>query len=98
MVGATDAAALTCACSTSITNLDVPVDRDYVKSYENRTQMFNCEQSHQQGQKCLYNTNYVQQHQKCLVCNPLVKCNIIIVKCTHTLKQKRDLHEKHHSI
>ena len=44
----------------ALLDVDAPVDRDYVKSDENRTQTFNCEQqSHKQGQKCLLNNNYI---------------------------------------
>ena len=62
MVGATDIAVLTHErhVAQALLDVDAPVDRDYVKSDENRTQTFNCEQqSHKQGQKCLLNNNYI---------------------------------------
>ncbi len=83
----------------ALLDVNIPVDWHYIKSDENRIQMLYCEQhAYQQGQKCSLNTNYFQHHQKWrLVRNPFVKCNNKNAKHTHTVKQKRDLHEKHHS-
>ena len=43
----------------ALQDFDIPVDWDYVKSDESRTQMLSCEQQvYEPGQKCLLNTNY----------------------------------------
>jgi hypothetical protein len=58
----------------ALQGVNITVDFDYLKSDENRTHMFACEQQvFKQDQKCLFNTEYFQQRQKWLVCHPLVK-------------------------
>ncbi len=58
--------------------------------------MFNCEQQfYKQGQKWWVNNDYFQLRQKWLVRNPLVEFDNKNVERTHTVKQKRDLPDKH---